>query len=214
MLKYVFFLFCLFLYLFPLGAQSDSIKMTKNFKFTDGIYTDYQQFKKNKPAYKWEEIQTQLSTNPQSCMAHVASISIHNKEIPLDSVWGITIAGIPYIKVNNNSDFVCLSVRGKICLFAFSMKVLKQIPMPVYNPSTGVKVYQGVVEREVNEDHTYILNFETGEVAGFSPKNFKFWIKDDKNLYNTIDDLDIKETREKLYKCLLIYDDRNPVYIK
>lgn len=194
-------------------GQVDSLKMTKNFKFKDGIYTNYQQFKTNRPAFTWNDVQTQLSTNPQTCMAHIASISISNKEISLDSVWGISIAGIPYIKVNSNYDFACLSVRGKISLFSFSMKVNKQIPMPVYNPSTGEKVYQGMVEREVNQDFTYILNFETGEVASFSPKNFKFWIQDDKNLYNTIDELDIKETREKLYKCLLIYDDRNPVFI-
>lgn len=212
MLRIIFQIVSLIFCNFAMG-QADSLKMTKNFKFKDGIYTSFQQFKSNKPAFSWNDIQTQLSTNPQTCMAHIASISISNKEISLDSVWGISIAGIPYIKVNSNYDFACLSVRGKISLFSFSMKVNKQIPMPVYNPSTGEKVYQGMVEREVNQDFTYILNFETGEVAGFSPKNFKFWIRDDKNLYNTIDELDIKETREKLYKCLLIYDDRNPVFI-
>jgi len=212
MLRIIFQIVILILCNIVIG-QVDSLKMTKNFKFKDGIYTNYRQFKTNRPAFTWNDVQTQLSTNPQTCMAHIASISISNKEISLDSVWGISIAGIPYIKVNSNYDFACLSVRGKISLFSFSMKVNKQIPMPVYNPSTGEKVYQGMVEREVNQDFTYILNFETGEVASFSPKNFKFWIQDDKNLYNTIDELDIKETREKLYKCLLIYDDRNPVFI-
>ena len=73
----------------------------------------------------------------------------------------------------NNSTTSSFNFRTN---FAFSMKVNKQIPMPVYNPSTGEKVYQGMVEREVNQDFTYILNFETGEVAGFSPKisNFGF----------------------------------------
>lgn len=197
-----------------ISAQQDSLKVSKNFKFKDGIYTSFQDFRNNKPRFSFDQVQAQMSANPQSCMAQITHIAANNHEIPIDSIWGICLSGIPYIQLADKSHFACLSVRGKICLYSYATQELRRIPMPVYNPATGSKLYEGVVERVVDKDHTFMLHFETGETKGFSPKNFKEWIKGDVGLYNSIDDLDVKETREKLFKCLLIYDDRNPVFVK
>ena len=38
-------------------------------------------------------------------------------------------------------------------------------------------------------------------------------LQDDNQLTNTINDLSTTEAREKLYKMLLIYNDRNPYYL-
>ena len=57
------------------------------------------------------------------------------------------------------------------------------------------------------------MNFETGEVADFTIENFLKWILDDPRLIQSINELSQEEAQEKLFKCLLIYDDRNEVFV-
>jgi hypothetical protein len=70
------------------------------------------------------------------------------------------------------------------------------------------------VEREERVTFEKILHFETGEVLDFTVDNFLSWIQDDENLVETILDLPPEERKEKLFKCLLIYVDRNEAWIK
>ena len=58
------------------------------------------------------------------------------------------------------------------------------------------------------------MHFETGEVKDFTVENFLQWIQDDENLVETIMELSEEERQEKLFKCLLIYVDRNEVKIR
>ena len=58
-----------------------------------------------------------------------------------------------------------------------------------------------------------MVNLETGSIANMEVSIFKKWIQDDQQLSNTINDLSVIEAREKLYKMLLIYNDRNPYFL-
>jgi hypothetical protein len=51
-------------------------------------------------------------------------------------------------------------------------------------------------------------------VTDFTKENFMNWIENDQQLWATVKDLSPEETQEKLFKCLLIYIDRNAVYLK
>jgi len=70
------------------------------------------------------------------------------------------------------------------------------------------------VERKKNVTFERILNFETGEIVELTVENLKKWIQDDKKLLDTMNSLSHEEVEDKLFKCLLIYDDRNVVRIK
>lgn len=207
-----------------ISAQADSLILTKNYRFNDGIYMSFEAFQSNTPDYQWSDLKANLVTNPQTFITQVQYIFIKNEaeSIPLDlgKVWGISLAGIPYLRLdkngseNNTTSFAGLQLRGKICYFSFDDLRRVKIPIHAYNPYNGRPFRSAVIEREKQIRIEKILNFETGEIADFNVKNLKNWIQDDKRLFETINSLNAEEAEEKLFKCLLIYVDRNVVRIK
>ena len=69
----------------------------------------------------------------------------------------------------------------------------------------------GELEEEVFVEK--IMRFETGEIVEFTVENVLHWIQDDPLLVETIKELPAEEMQEKLFKCLLIYADRNEIYV-
>lgn len=70
-----------------------------------------------------------------------------------------------------------------------------------------------MIEREMDIKVEKMLHFQTGETADFTVGNFRKWILDDPRLIQSINELTPNEAQEKLFKCLLIYDDRNEVFV-
>jgi hypothetical protein len=84
--------------------------------------------------------------------------------------------------------------------------------MYVHNPYTGERVGKKTV---TNRDLVFIqkiLHFQTGESIDFNYDNLKSWTSDDKGLHKSLIDMKTEERETKLFKTLLIYNDRNPVY--
>ena len=54
---------------------------------------------------------------------------------------------------------------------------------------------------------------ETGKIQPFGRATLQAWIEDDAQLWRTVSELTEAEAAEKLFKCLLIYDDRNQVLV-
>ncbi|MEM9822923.1 MAG: hypothetical protein AAF985_17720 [Bacteroidota bacterium] len=209
----------------PLNAQQDNeVVLTKNFKFADGLYFDFTDFQNNQPSLIWDTLYAELFVNPQTLNAKVQTISIKTKEglqaIDLEQVWGFSIGGIPYIRLpkgvvsNDFMVFAGIRLRGKICYYAYEEEVTRRVPMPVYNPLTRRPFYTSSVERTIPELREWMLAFTTGETLAFNVENFKSWITDDPGLLKTIDEFDAQKAKDRLFKCLLIYDDRNLVNVK
>ena len=210
-------------------AQSDSVLVvSKNFKFEDGIYLNFEAFQRNIPDYTWDQLEATLFSNPQTYMAQVAELRIlaidepiaRASAIDVQKIWGLTIGGIPYIRLEQGmvkkqlTTFAALRVRGRICYYAFEETQKRMIPMPIYNPATGRPFHVAQVEREAPVQVERMLHFETGKQADFNRSNFIQWIQDDPKLVKTIEELSPEEVRQKLFKCLLIYDDRHEVRIR
>ncbi len=206
------------------GAQKGGTKtaLSKNFKFKDGVFYSFEAFQRNRPDLSWELLDADVVTNPRTLLTQVASMRLkkNRHELPADSLWGLVIDGIPYIKLSQIAaqkslpTFAALSLRGKICYFSYETTVKVKEPMSAYNPVNGKAFMTANVEQQRSIKHEQILHFETGEVKNFDVQNLKTWIQDDKGLLETVEDLKGKEISEKLFKCLLIYDDRNPVFLK
>lgn len=209
-------------------ASQDSTMtlLTKNFKFQDGVYLSLAAFQNNAPDYTWEQVKTNLFSNPQTFITQVEYIdlkadSITTKQpLHLETVWGISLDGIPYIRLPKGTldtklmSFAGLQVRGKICYFEFDRPEMREILMPVYNPVTGKPFREAYVQREKQIYYQKMMDFRTGEIKDFNTQNMLLWIEDDRKLWNAVNVLTEEEAHEKLFKSLLIYDDRQKIYVR
>ena len=192
----------------------------KNFKFDDGIYTTYEEFQKNEPTYTWKEVKASVYTNPQTYVTQIEHIIHEGQLLKLDELWGVCFGGIPYVYQpkellgKQNETFVGLKLRGKICYLEFETQETLELMMPVYNPHTGKPFRKALIKREYTKNYAKILNFESGEIKPFTISNLLDWIADDSELVKTVSEMNTLEAEEKLFKCLLIYVDRNSARLK
>lgn len=206
---------------FQLKGQ-DSLVVTKNFRFTDGVYLSLEEFQSNTPAFVLADLELSFFTNPQTSLTQVESIRLKKDGQLLDpeKIWGLSIDGIPYLRVPKGeihkelTNFAALKLRGKICYFTYPDWRMKKIQVAAYNPLTGRPFRVGVVEREEEIIIERVLRFDTGEIADFTISNLMTWIQDDPLLVETIQELTTEEQQDRLFKCLLIYVDRNRVYLR
>jgi hypothetical protein len=206
-----------------LAGQDDSLILTKNFKFRDGIYLSLEQLHRNRPAYTWDELDASLVTNPQTFVTKAERIRPLETEAQdsfrLDDIWAVSLGGIPYIRLEEVSIpggmavFAGLRVRGKICYFSYEGQVTHMVEVKAYNPLTGRPFRSATVPREERVAIEKMMRFETGEIKDFTPENFLEWIEDDPLLWQTVKELRPEEAKEKLFKSLLIYVDRKLVYV-
>jgi hypothetical protein len=210
-----------FLLLIASNTTAQEVVLTKNFLFNDGFYLNFEEFQKNSPTYKWEEVDLVWVTNPQTHLAQIQKAVLKKDKLPLDtkSFWALTYQGIPFIKVPEDEihkdlpSFAALKLRGKICYFSYPDWRNNKYEIAAYNPRNGRPFRKGTVFREKEIQFEKMLSFETGEIADFTIDNFLKWTNDDPQLQATVRELTALEAQEKLFKCLLIYVDRNQVNI-
>lgn len=201
-----------------LCAQQDSlVLLTKNFKFQDGIFLSFDDFKQNRTQHSWDSVYAKLHTNPQKMITLVDTIG-YGEDILHRKIWGFSLGGIPYVNLNKQNKaglqmFSGLKVRGNICYFSFEETEEEVKLIKAYNPRTGIPFREGEVVIKKEVENQYMLSFETGEIQAFAVDTFLSWIQSDQKLVKTVNDLGLEAQRDKLFKCLLIYDDRNPVHI-
>lgn len=204
------------------AAQLDSTMLNKDFQFEDGVYRSLSDFQLNQPTYAWSELDAQLVANPNNFSAVAAYIHTPSGDaLSATEVWGISVDGLPYVRLAQEEidagdgvmRFAGLKVRGRLCLFAYTTEETKWVEIAAYNPLTGRPFRKGKVSQEVTVKHQYLLELATGIVAPFNRESLLGFIREDEQLSRTVRQLSDEEVSEKLYKCLLIYDDRNPIYL-
>ena len=196
--------------------------ITKNFKFKDGIYATYAVWQANKPTVVWDSLETNLAVNPKTLLMQMefAKFKKTHQTVVLDSIWGVVVDGIPYVRLPRNElektayCFAGLILRGRLCYFNYETIAHSKVPITAYIPQTGEPYITKNISKEEIIVREKLMNYETGEVFDLTLNSFKRLISDDKDLIATVDDLKTHELKEKLFKCVLIYNDRNPVYLK
>lgn len=222
MLRTLFYILFLFTTL-SVAAQEDSlVLLDQRFVFENGVYVTYSAFRQNKPDIAWKDVEANWVTNPQTLMTQIEFLRRKDtgEQIAVETVWGVVIGGVPYIRLQPEEVekplpvFAGFRLWGNICYYSFETEVTQKIAIHAYNPNTGKPFRTGYIDREETVLQERMLRFETGEIAIFNQENFLDWIKDDQQLWNTVSKLSPTEAKEKLFKSLLIYDDRHAVYVK
>ena len=235
-----------------LSAQpNDSLLLTKNFLFKDGIYLSLDALHRNAPDYAWDDLEALLTTSARAFVAKVAKLKTKSGEnIDLHSVLAISLEGVPYVRITQPGEaelrltstslstsssvtapsdhtretepsrerpavvFAGLKVRGKIAYFSYETDTTELVEISAYNPLTKRPFRKGHVPVKSSLTVDKIFYFPDGRIADFTRERLLEWIGDDKQLWNTVNELGNDPNREKLYKCLLIYDDRNGFYMR
>lgn len=196
--------------------------LTQTFKFQSGVFLSYEEFQSNQPSYSGDEIKAAYFHNPQTEEIKVEYIRIEAEDtyLKLDSIWGISIKGIPYVQVPINKPtkglqtFAKMEVRGNICYYFYNDIEKKKIPFSAYNPFTQRPYRTAVLEREIPVVKEKILRFETGVVTDFTYDNVLEWIQDEPELVQALKSLGAQQAEKGLFKTLLLYDDRHEVRLK
>jgi len=198
----------------------DSVLLTKNFTFEDGIYFSFNALQNNQPDHKWEEVTATYFTNPTTLLAEVQEIKFNESEslLSFKKVYAICINGIPYLKLKNQEEsfmtkFAGLKVRGVLGYFSYSISKMEKIKIQAYNPLNGQPFRTGFVEKEKSLKIEKVLSWQDGNVHDFDQASMKKLVSDDKPLLTSIKELKDWELEEKLFKCLLIYNDRHSIYV-
>ena len=210
--KYIWVMVLVFVAGYSSEAQNDSVRLTKDFAFADGIYLSARSWQQNQPDRAlpddWNPI-----INPRTGMLRLRA------RVAVDSVWGIAYAGVPYVRLAADSiqsplpTFAGLKVRGKICYYSYETTRTDSIPFAVYNPQYGYAFRRAKVERTRPVLLERMLHFETLKTLPFNRNNLLAWTEDDREIYRTIEWIEEWELGDKLYKALLVYDDRNEVFV-
>ena len=204
----------------PLLMQGqDTVWISKQFKFHDGVYARFEDFQRNRPSWSWDSLEVEAVTNPQTFLTQVAHIRFPDgRAINPDSIWGVAIGGIPYLRLPRDATrkpltaFAGLQVTGILCYYNYETTEADTVEMKAYNPVTGVPFRKGKVERTQTVLHEYMLHFRSGMTAPLTREHLSAWTADDYRLSEAIAVLPDEDLQQKLFKGLLIYVDRNPVY--
>lgn len=205
----------LLLYIVLLGSlhtvAQDSVKLTKHFRFNDGIYMSFNDFYNNTPTRQFKEYKIKAHPlNRYDAKQFELKDLASNKRVPTMDVFAIVIGGVPFInndygKERKIADFFIivnrLTVVGNICFFVYD-----DYGTDFDLQGSGTRPY--VITRRM------MFRFNTGEITSFNLSDFKIWIADDERLFATINALSDRDAAAKMYKCLLIYNDRNPIFMK
>ena len=199
------------------------VKFNNKYAFRNGFYTSFNDLKKDVPSHKLKTIPNlryETDNEHNVLILTEASIEVLEKSPiqSLDNIWGICIRDKPYVKIQPKKEeeevfFVKLHVLGKLSFLYYRTFQDVEVVMNIYNPYTGEKVAEKSVMNREPVLVEQIMDFETGRFYAYTSDSFKKQIKDDQELTETVNNMKAEELKEKLFKTLLIYNDRNPVYL-
>jgi len=220
MKKFYSIVTCFFLLIHCIFAQNDqdSSYLNKNFGFVDGLFLNFNAFKTNSPDYFWDDLRSNIFTNPISSTTYIEGIALKDSsKLNINEIWGISLGGLPYINTFKETDsglaiFSILKIRGAISLFQYNSSKKVQRTFQAFNPRTGIPFRTAELETTEEELKKFILDFETGQILPFNKQNLTTLIQGDKMLLKSVMAIGDEEI-ERLMKSLLIYCDRNPVKV-
>ena len=209
-------LFILIISSLQLSAQSDSTKLFAKFRFRDGIYHTANDLKNNKP----NGVSADLTKNA-IVTDNVIQFTKEGTNSVINTAWCIVKDGVPYVNYSENEVnsniiiFYKLQIQGKICYFSYTRNEYKKVPMNVFDPQSGQLVYTSFIQNRERTVYRFMTRLSDGAILPFTRPNLQTWAADDKKIIATIADLkEDDELYARLFKSLLVYNDRNTIWIK
>ncbi|MBM3419815.1 MAG: hypothetical protein FJY11_01640 [Bacteroidetes bacterium] len=216
-----------------------TVKYEPGFRFTDGIFVNFDQVKSNNPIPK-AKLLTSAEYNDRDFFNMLfESDNLYyydemgvRQELAKSDIWGFARNGVLYIQVQGN--FNRITYVGSICHFVADITTYDQryygnYPYnsyydPYYYPygynpyssyyypgSYGMPYRQSAVPR--NELKQYMIDFETGKVMDYDARSVTILLMSDPELHEEFVKLSRKKQKQLMFVYLRKYNERNPLYL-
>ncbi len=196
-----------------LNAQTDSVPLTPDFRFSDGIFLNFQQVKTNSPIPK-DQIITDISQWDVKYYDKLLSqkqITIMTGDgqqtIPAKDIWGYSDNGSLYIKWKD--DFAKITTKGFLGHFAATEEKVTYNPYSTWYYDPYYDNYE-----KTREIRNFILDFNTGDIYPFTPKALlQIFQKYDPQLYAEYAKLRPRKQSKLIFVYLRKFNQRHQTYI-
>jgi hypothetical protein len=192
-----------------LMAQKDSVKFSENI-LTEGIYTSYEDFRKNDPIKK-ENIETTINRDQLDFLGKVIDQLKFTYEkngvknsVESKNMWGFYQNKTLY--VNYKDMFYRVPVFGSICY------LVAVVEIPTYYPGyygPGGASGSAVKTKEIRE---FIINFYDGKVEELNFEKVETLLSRDEALYKEFKALKRKKKKEQISRFIKRYNEAHPVH--
>jgi len=196
-------------------SQTDSSLLHQyklGFKFKEGIYANFQQYKQNSPISK-AKIITNIDINRFDffdVLLQNKTIKVYDNmgevvEINSSKIWGFCNKSVVYI--NFNSEFNRIPVIGNISHY------IANYTFTEYDPHTsGYNPYQTNYPQTKTELRQYLLDFNTGKIYDFTYKTVEILIMSDTELYDKYIDLSKRKQKKQKFIYIREFNKKHPIY--
>lgn len=216
-------------------TERDLVKFAPDFRFTDGVYLNFDQVKMNRPIPK-AKLLTSIDYSDREFfkkLFEMDKIYFYDElgvrqEIPKGSVWGYSRNGVLYIQVQES--FNRITYIGNICHFVADITTYDSryynSPYGFYDPyysSYGYGNYYSPYNsyyspyRNANMSRTemrqYLIDFESGKVLEFDIKNTELMLMKDDVLYEEFMKLPKRKRKDLMFVYIRKFNENNPLYI-
>ncbi len=177
-------------------------------ELNDGLYLSVEDLQYNDPVPPTYLINDLDIRKPDylDLVVQLDSIRYYDSEemearIANHDLWGYCKNGIPY--VNFDDQFARVQVVGSICHFTSIVEVMSYVS----DPFDRMGMLTPVVTQEIMEN---MIDLATGKISRFEDDVFLNVLQRDSQLYREYLALKPKEQKQKRFRYLTLYNERNP----
>lgn len=199
--------------------QPKKVKFSEDFRFTDGVFMNIEDVKRNNPIPK-ARIITDVNYDDYSFFNKVLDGELfyvldnmgQKQELKVKDIWGFSQNGMLF--VSWNGEFNRIPVFGSVCHFIADKTVIDDRNSPYYNSYNYYynPYYYPNNQTVKKELRQYLIDMETGKVMDYNYKNLEAVIIRDTELYEEFAKLKNKKKRQLKFLYLRKYNERNPFY--
>lgn len=184
-------------------GQSDSIAVLSDFRFNEGIYMTFNEFKANNPSIT----EFSLQYKGDATYLVIDCPDSNSKSCYVENAWGYCKDRSVFIHQGYRNNYYRLQVIGALIhYYVIEMNYYDPV-MDYSNNGISSAPVRKITNREM------VMDWETGQSFEFVYKNFRIFLREnDVRLFQQLEAA--KRKRKMIYFYMLKYNELHPVYIK
>lgn len=189
-----------------------------DFKFTDGVFLDFESVRRNDPIPK-SRIMSNYNYTDKNFFDRVLGAkkmyyydNVGNKlEVKTDGIWGYSRNGFLYINIDGG--YYRITLIGSICHFiAYKTYETYSNTYPYYN-DYRYQTRTPATTNTTTEMQQFILDFRTGNILEYSAQGMEVILMSDPELHDEYMQLSKKKKKQLKFVYIRRFNERNPLYL-